>query len=587
TTPLYPDFQAWESHYSKLKATPDPLAPFRSTLCQGPEQVRKSLETLFQTERDIVKLYTYAHLRHDKDIAADQPKQAYQRALGLLHMFNEQTAWFEPEMLSLSEATWSTYLQSEVLKPYQHHLEKIYRMKPHTLSADQELLLAAAGRSLQATHLAFSALNDADLNFGQVKDNTGNIHELTHGSFSMFLQSYDRTLRKNAFQNMLKTYQKHENTLCELLHGQTQKHLFHARTRHFSSCLEASLYPHQIDFSVYRNLIETVNANLSTLHRYMELRKQLLNVNTLHLWDMHVPLTQQQERTYSYATAEELVIASVAPLGASYQESLRKGLQQERWVDRFENQNKRSGAYSSGCFDSHPYILMNYKGNLRDVFTLAHEAGHSMHTAHSCTHQPYHFSSYPIFLAEVASTFNEDLLTRHLLATTQDPNEKLYILNQKIDDLRSTFFRQAMFAEFELWLHETAENSTPITPELINATYLELNRKYFGPTVSIDAEIAHEWARIPHFYYNFYVYQYATGVSAALCLSDRVMNGGQTERDAYLSFLSGGSSQPPLTLLKQAGVDLSTPAPIEAMIGTFNSLVSEFEEVSKISSQVI
>jgi oligoendopeptidase F len=452
------------------------------------------------------------------------------------------------------------------------------RLRDHTLSAKEEELLALGGNALSASQKAFSALNDADLDFGTVIDSEGNEHTLTHGSYQLLLRSPDRVLRKNAFEALHQRFSNHGNTIAELLNGQVQAHLFQARAHRYPSCLDAALYPKNVDTTVYHSLIEAVQNKLPLLHKYTRLRKRVLGVKELHMYDLYCPLVPDADVKMDYTEAEQLVIDSVAPLGEEYQSLLRKGLQQEHWVDRFENKNKRSGAYSSGCYDSMPYILMNYKGLLRDTFTLAHEAGHSMHSLLSRTHQAYQYSDYPIFLAEVASTFNEELLAHHLLNKTEDPKVRAYLLNERIEDLRGTLLRQTMFAQFELAIHQKAEEGEPLTPKTLSAIYQQLSSDFFGPDVVIDDEITIEWARIPHFYYNFYVYQYATGISTALALSKLVLEGGEKEREQYLSFLKGGCSKFPLDQLRCAGVDLSTPEPVETALELFGRLVDELEE---------
>ena len=584
---LFSSPEAWDESLRLFVPNPQQsphwptLHAFQGTLAQGAEQVRQTLDQLMNIERQLSKLYTYAHLRHDEDITNPAFKNRYELIMRLAHAFAQETAWFQPELLSLSEGELDSYLASPYLADYKFYLQKIIRMKKHTLSQENEQLLALAGQALQTSYKTFSALNDADFKFGEVLDSQGTARPLSHGTYGLYVRDQDRVLRERAFKHYHHQFSTYENTLAELLNGQVQSHLFNARARHFSSCLESALFPKNIDTSVYHALIQAVHERLDSLHRYMNLRKKILQLKELHLWDVYVPLTSAVDIRMSYPEAEKIVIESVKPLGSHYQESLQKGLQEQRWVDRYENQNKRSGAYSSGCFDSMPYILMNYKDVLRDVFTLAHEAGHSMHSLYSHQSQPYQYSDYPIFLAEVASTFNEDLLTRLLIDRCQDPHEKIFLLNQKIEDIRGTLFRQTMFAEFELLIHQHVEQHIPLTPQLLKQEYRRLNELYFGPDTVIDEEIDIEWARIPHFYYNFYVFQYATGISAALALANKVVNGDQKDRDDYLSFLKGGSSKYPIDMLKMAGIDMTSPAPVKAAIDTFDKLLKELEELLK------
>jgi oligoendopeptidase F len=575
---IYHSPKEWETEFSKLindENSPPwkDLSNFKGRLGESPETLRQLLEISDDLSRKLTKLYTYAHLRHDEDIANDAHKTAYNRILAVFHDFAEATSWIQPELLSIDQKTLDKLIQSPALADYKFHIEKCVRVKKHMLPPEEEKLLAMAAKAMQSPHKAFSAINDADFKFGTIVDKTGKEHQLTHGSYGLFLREHDRTLRENAFKTLQGKYLSYENTLTELLNGQVQEHIFNAKARHYESSLDAALFPKNIDTSVYHSLITAVNDNLHHLHRYIDLREQVLNIGPLHLYDMYVPLISAINIRMNYKDAEEIVIESVAPLGAEYQNLLRKGLKDQRWVDRFENKNKRSGAYSSGCYDSMPFILMNYRELLRDVFTLAHEAGHSMHSLYSHTHQPYHYGDYPIFLAEVASTFNEELLMRLMLERAKSKEERIFLINEKIEDIRGTLFRQTMFAEFELWLHETAEKNIPLTPKLLSEAYRDLNRRYFGPNVIIDKEAEIEWARIPHFYYNFYVFQYATGISAALALAERVCKGGAKEREDYLSFLKAGCSRYPIEILEGAGVDMRSPTPVASAIKKFGSLV--------------
>ncbi len=582
---LYPSHEDWEQAFqsfaSQAQQTPSwpALHAYQGTLQRNPEQVRNALDLMMTIDRELSKLYTYAHLRHDEDIANPNFKKSYEQILTLAHAFAQETAWFQPELLTLADDLLESYLEAPILTAYRFYLEKMIRIKKHTLSSENEKLMALAGQALQTSYKAFNAISDADFKFGSVLDSKGEEKPLSHATYSLYIRDQDRTLRERAFKHYHKKYLKYENTLCELLSGQVQNHLFQARSRHYSSCLEAALFPKNIPTSVYHALIQAVSEQTPVLHRYMDLRKRILKLDQLHLYDIYVPLTSAIDIRLSYQEAEDIVIESVAPLGPEYQSFLAQGLKDQRWVDRYENRNKRSGAYSSGCFDSMPYILMNYKDLLRDVFTLAHEAGHSMHSLYSRRTQPYQYSDYPIFLAEVASTFNEDLLGRLLIDRCQNPIEKIFLLNQKIEDIRGTLFRQTMFAEFELLIHQFVEKGTPLTPHLLKQEYRQLNYKYFGPHVVIDEEIDIEWARIPHFYYNFYVFQYATGISAALALSDKVVNGDDKDREDYLSFLKGGSSQYPIDMLKMAGIDMESPAPVKAAILKFDRLLTELDHL--------
>ncbi|MBU6447041.1 MAG: oligoendopeptidase F, partial [Verrucomicrobia bacterium] len=475
-------------------------------------------EVYLGTQRKLEKLHTYAHLRMDEDLGNDASKNNFGRIMALIHEFSLETSWIEPEFLSLNEEQFQKVMNDAALKPYRFYLQKIGRMRPHTLTPEQEALLALSGKALDASSRAFGALNNADLTFQPALDAKGNEHPLTTGSYLSYLRESDRTLRKTAFENLHRGYEAHANTLCELIQGQVESHLFMARARKFKSCLEAALFPNQVDTAVYENLIASVRKGLPLMHEYVALRKKLLKLPDVHAYDLYVPLVEDAVSHMDYEEAREMVIASVAPLGENYQNALKKGLYQDRWVDVYENVRKRSGGYSSGCYDSMPYILMNYHGTLNDVLTLAHEAGHSMHSLLSRSRQPYVYAQYPIFVAEVASTFNEQLLLQHLEKKVKSKKEKAFLINYQIEGIRGTIFRQTLFAEFELQLHKWAEEGIPLTPGLLKKRYAELNREYYGPELVLDPELEIEWARIPHFYYNYYVYQYATGLSAALSL---------------------------------------------------------------------
>lgn len=582
---LYPSTDAWEKDFALFKGEENSphwpkLASFRHRLGSSLPIFVEALDTFFTLARNLEKLYTYAHLKHDEEITDTLHKEMLERSQILLQQFSEEISWIEPEIFTIPETTLSKYIEDPSFEKYRFHLEKILRLKAHILSPKEEELIAAASRALQTPYKAFSSINNADFKFPSVKDVRGNPLELTHGRYQLYLQSRDRILRENAFKTLHGKYSEYENTLCDLIQGQLLSHQFEARVRKYNSCLEASLKPKNIEVAVYHSLISAVRENISALHSYIDLRKELLGLDPLYLYDMSVPLTKELDIHFDYNEAERLVIESVKPLGQFYQEQLQKGLLDERWVDRFENKNKRSGAYSSGCFDSQPYVLMNFKGIIRDVFTLAHECGHSMHSLLSRRTQPYHYADYPIFVAEVASTFNEELLFQLLLQRAKGKEEQIYLLTSRIDDIKATLFRQTQFAEFELLIHEWVEQNIPLTPELLKTEYRKLNQFYFGDAVHIDDTIDIEWARIPHFYYNFYVYQYATGISASIALAKRVLNGTEKERDAYLSFLKGGCSHYPIDLLKMAGVDMTTTEPVKAAIFHFKDLVSQLRKLS-------
>lgn len=581
---LYPNIESWNQEFLSVFESPSmphwpSIASFSGRLNEGAQIVKSAVEQMLAIHRKLTALYTYAHLKQDENLADPVCKTALGRITTALHQFNQETSWFEPELLSLSDKAIEDILNSPALQDYRHYLKSMIRLKPHTLSKNEEGILAAASQTLITPYKTFSALNDADFKFPEVQDSQGKPHPLTHGQFMVYIRHEDRTLRKNAYHAYHEQFKKYQNTFGEILSGQIRNDLFQSHCRKYGSSLESFLNRNNIPLSVYHTLIETVNRRLDGLHRYMNLKKRILNLDTMHLYDASAPITPNVDIRMSFDEAVDHIIDSVAVLGQEYQDTLAKGLKQQRWVDRYENANKRSGAYSGGCFDSMPYILMNYHGLLRDVFTLAHEAGHSMHSYYSRQYQPYHYSDYSIFVAEVASTFNEELLMRQLLKTRINKTEQIFLIHQKLEDIRGTLFRQTMFAEYELRLHVLSENQTPLTPELLTSEYQQLNEKYFGPGVMIDPSGMIEWARIPHFYYNFYVYQYATGISAALALHDRVSKGGTKDREDYLNFLKSGSCTYPIDVLKIAGVDMTSPGPVFSALDVFEGLLDQLEEL--------
>lgn len=582
--PLYHSLQEWEKDYQSLTNEKDnplkKLLSYKGRLTEGSSVCYECIELLMSVDRKLSKLYTYAHLRHHEDVAHPEHKKAEGLARLVYFDFQKASSWIEPELVQLPKETLDRLLKDKQLSPYRLYLEKIIRLKPHTLSSDQEEIMSLAAKALQAPREVFSAYNNADIVFDKVEDENGAFHDLSQGSYHFYMQSKDRVLRKNAFEGLHKQYKNFENTISEMLQGQVQTHLFSAKARHYKNCLEAALFPHRIDTQVYHALIDTVKANSDVMHRYVSFRKKHFNLDTVHGYDMHVSCVADVSFKFDFEEAVAIVVDAVKVLGKEYQQALERGFKEQRWVDRYENARKRTGAYSSGCYDSHPYILMNYQGTISDVLTLAHEAGHSMHSFFSNKHQPYQYSNYTIFVAEVASTFNEELVFRSLLEKLKSPQEKLFLINKKMDSIRSTLFRQTLFAEFELKIHTLAEEGTPLTPLVFKELYKELNQQYYGKEFCSDDLIQYECLRIPHFYSNFYVYQYATGISAAQALVEKVIREG--DASSYLKFLSSGSSDYSLDLLKLAGVDMLDKRPVEVAIGEFAKLFKELEHYLQI-----
>ena len=557
----------WEKNYQEMLKKANSgwkeVLEGKGKLGESEKRVEKTLDTYFETTRELEKLYTYAHLNKDVDLTNNFFKEMYDKIEALFHDFSHKTAWIESEILLLKQIA---------IPKYAFYLQKLQDQKAHILSTDKEEILALAGQMKSAPQKAFSLLNNADLRFPDVLDSKGESYELTHATYHKYMKGQDRVLRENAFKALHETYHQFENTISELVAGQVQTHIFTKKVRGYESCLDAALGPHHIPTAVYRTLIEAARENLKPLHDYVKMRKEILGVKELHYWDLMVPLVKDCDRLFPYEEAVRIVIDSVAILGEEYCGRLEDGLKQNRWVDVYENKGKRSGAYSSGCYDSMPYILLNYQGTITDLLTLSHEAGHSMHSLYSNKGQPYHYAHYPIFLAEIASTFHERLTYEHLLSKMGSENERQYVINQQLEGIRTTFFRQAMFAEFELKIHELLENQIPLTPDRLKEEYSKLNRDYFGPDLVIDEELSFEYMRIPHFYYNFYVYQYATGIAAAYALVDQVKAEGPKE---YLAFLSSGGSGYPVDLLKKAGLDICKKESLQGLLTFWKNLLAK------------
>ena len=578
--PLYSGMDEWKTALQKeLLLDYDALvAKYKSAPKLTAAELRSLLDQYHEWDRNLDKLHTWAHLYHDQDVENDEGQQAVQTVTARRHSFFEAMAWIDSKIIGHDTAEIETFLAAPELAPYARSLSILLRNKPHTLSSEQESLLSLSGRATATAHAAYATMTDGDFVFPCVKDAEGRDRPLSHAAYYRYMQSSDRVLRKNAFHAYHEPFRQYENTFAELLHGEVLSHVFYAKARHYPSCLAASLDPLNIPVSVYHNLIQTVHSHVDLLHRYVHVIKQYQQLDEVHIYDL-APIAGPQTASYSYDAAVALVLEACQPLGSDYVNHLKAGLTTDRWVDRYENAHKRSGAYSGGCYDSPPYMLVNFSGTLNDVYTLIHESGHSMHSALSRS-RPYHQSQYPIFVAEVASTFNESLLSYLLLQKSAGEKElQIHLIKEKIDSLRSLLFRQTLFAEFELFIHEQAEQGLPVTAKILKEKYLELYAFYYGDELVIDDVLGVEWARIPHFYYDFYVYQYATGASAAHALARRVVQGGEEAREAYLSFLKAGRSQDPIDLLRTAGVDMTTPKPIEEALAEFGRLLDRFEEL--------
>ena len=579
-TPLFRDDAAWERAYKKLEKMIGGFEQFRGRLGESAEVLRACFEFEVVFEKQAEALGSYAHLKTTEDVANNTYQGLLARYIRLATRSNEAASYIAPEIRAIPLKKMEEYLKSPVLKPFRFSLEKLLRYRKHILSAKEERILAMQGEVADTADKVFSQLNDADLKFGQIKDERGVTVELTQSSFRSLLESPKREVRKEAFNKFYATYEAHENTLAATLSSSVLHDLYHARVRNHPSAIEAALFGDRVPVSVYENLITAVRGNLDTLYRYFDVRKKALKLKDLHFYDTYAPIVPTARANTPYSHAVDMVITALAPLGTDYCRTLENGLTRGRWVDRYENQGKRSGAFSSGGYTSPPYILMNYKEDVLDhVFTLAHEAGHSMHTHYSAENQTFQDYHYTIFVAEVASTFNEQLLNAHLLKSVRDKKTRARLINREIDEIRGTLIRQTMFAEFEKNIHAIAEEGIPLTLEQLRAEYRVLLDAYFGPRFVIDDTLSLECFRIPHFYSAFYVYKYATGLAAAIALSRQVLSGGTEERDRYLAFLKSGGSNYPLDLLRTAGVDMETPDPINATMEHFRELVAELEEL--------
>jgi oligoendopeptidase F len=575
---LFADDQAWEDGFRRYERRITGFEKFRGKL-GDPLVLAKCLAFDGQQDRLGERLGVYAFLR----TAEDQTNSGHQRMLGRFQNAATRAAqaasFIRPELLALPAARLNRLLSHKALKFYRLLLERLIRFKPHTLGKNEEELLAMQGEMAQAASRAFRQLHDADLKFGFVTNENGERVELGNATFAQLLHSPKRTVRREAFQQYYVQFAAHENTLAATLNGSILKDVYYARVRRYPSSLDAALFPDNVPRTVYDNLIETVHRHLPAVHHYYEVRRRKMRLKDLHMYDTYVPILSDLEVHRTWDQAVAMVLAALEPLGRDYCRVLEQGLQ-NRWCDRFPNLGKQSGAFSCGSYDANPYILMNYKPQvLDDVFTLAHEAGHSMHSYLSARKQPFAYYDYTIFVAEVASTFNEQLLSARLLAEARSDRERAYLINREVDGIRGTIVRQTMFAEFEKATHALAESGEPLTVQALKDIYRGLLEQYFGPEFVLDPELSLECLRIPHFYRSFYVYKYATGLSAAIALSQRVLRGGQPELDDYLGFLQAGCSQDPLDLLRAAGVDMASPEPIHTALEHFARLVQQLDEL--------
>jgi oligoendopeptidase F len=574
---IYADNDQWERDFNKVKQLSGEIVKFKGTLSHSAKQLFLCLKFAEKLQSLNDKVFVYARMRRDEDNTNPVYQDLTSRAMSLNTEVYAAVSFIIPEIISMPEEKLRGFLENhKELKIYTQYIDDILRQKQHILSEREEEILALSAEIANAPSDIFTMINNADIKFPSIKDETGTEVEVTKGRYIKFLESRDRRVRKDAFHALYSSYKRQKNTIASTLSSSVKKDKFYATVRRYNSSIEASLDADNIPVKVYDNLINTVGKNLSLLHRYLELRKKALKLDELHMYDLYVPIVEESRKDIPYREALALVEKGLEPLGKEYLGYLRNAFE-SGWIDVYENQGKTSGAYSWGTYLTHPYVLLNYQGTIKDVFTIAHEMGHAMHSFYTNKAQPYIYSDYRIFVAEVASTVNESLLMNYLLENTNDKNEKAYLLNHYLEEFRGTLFRQVMFAEFEKIIHSSAERGEALTTQTLNKIYRGLNEKYFGSGTVIDEDIEMEWARIPHFYSSFYVYKYATGFSAAIYLSQQILNEGKQAVERYMEFLSGGSSDYPLELLKKAGVDLSKPQPVQDALDVFGQVLSEME----------
>ncbi|WP_348664210.1 oligoendopeptidase F [Chlamydiifrater volucris] len=578
-TQMFPNVEAWREAFSSLSQDQSSTISQKKYTLSDPNSVKQLLENLFTRQRAVEKLYVYAHLAYDQDITNKESGENYKAITLFYTQFSEEISWIRPALVHLPLETIEVLRSAPQLSNYKFYLEKIFRAAEHTGTEREEAIIASSMSALDATMKAFSSLNDSEIPFGQATDSKGESHPVSHALASLYMQSTDRELRKSTYFSQRERYLNYKHTFSNLLFGRVNAHWFLAKASKFSSCIEAALFTNNIPVDVYTNLIESVKSNINTTSRYYRIKKKALGLDTFFAYDIYAPISESTKKKYSYEEAVALTLEALQPLGKDYLNKLHQGITTDRWVDRYENLNKRSGAYSSGCYDSMPYILLNYTGTVYDVSVLAHEAGHSMHTLYSVLNQSYQNAQYPIFLAEIASTLNEMLLMQHLIKMAESKDEKISLITRTLDTIFATLVRQTMFADFEYQIHSAVEKGIPLTPDFLSLTYGNLLKGYYGDSICWPEDIAIEWARIPHFYYNFYVYQYATGIIASLSFAERILSGEEGSLDDYLTFLKSGGSNFPLDILKNSGLDMSSIKPSEKAFSFITKLLNELEQL--------
>lgn len=574
---MYSSKDEIEKDISKVKNLIQEVKEYKGKLSESKENLYKVLNISENASRIVQNLYVYTHMKQHEDTRINDNQGRATKTEMLSTDLGVATSYIVPEILAIEENKLNEYLKDEKLSFYTKYIKDILRDKPHTLSEREEEILAATSELSTVPENVYDMLAYADMEFPEIEDEEGNKVKLSHSNYSLFIKSKNSRVRKDAFEGEFSTYEKYKNTFASTLYGGIKSEIFYAKTRKYNSAIEASLFSDDVSLDVYNNLISAIDESLPILNKYVELKKKFLGLNEIHMYDLYVPLTDKFDMDIPYDKAQNIILDALKPLGEEYLKVVKSAFD-EGWIDVYDNEGKKGGAYSWGSYDSHPYILMSYKNDLNSLFTLIHELGHSVHSHYSRTSQPFLYSDYKIFVAEVASTLNELLLINYLLENSKSKDETIYLLNYYLEQFRTTVHRQTMFAEFEKIVHAKVEDGEPLTADEFTDIYYKLNEKYYGKSAIVDKQIGIEWARIPHFYSNFYVYKYATGFSAASALSQQILSEGSTAVDRYINFLKSGGSEYPLEQLKSAGVDMAKKESIEEALNVFGSLVNRLEK---------
>lgn len=578
-TKIYKDEKEWQKDFDDVKEKILKVLEYKDSFLSNGKKLYEYLKYDEEVSRKLEKIYYYAHLNYDADTLDEKYKVMTNKVSDLFTKYNELSSFVVPEILKLDEEKLNTfYKDEEKLEDYRFSIENIYRFKNHTLDEEKEKMLSNLSKCLSNPEETYEALTDSDFEYDYITDEKGNKVKFNESNYSLFIKSKDRSVRKRAFEMLHNKYKKYIRTITSTYKGEVETNVVLAKIRNYDSAISASLYSDNVPVDIYNNLIKVVNDNMDVLYDYYDLKREILSLDRLHMYDTYVEIINKIDKKYSFDEAKEIVMEALSILGDKYIKNLKKAFD-EKWIDIYHSKGKRSGAYSSGNFDVNPYVLLNFEGTLNDVSTLAHELGHSMHTYLSCKNNPYQYSSYEIFVAEVASTVNELLLANYMLKNSKNKEEKLAIINHILDLYKATLYRQTMFAEFEKETHKLREKGEVLTSDLLSNTYYNLVKKYFGPNVLCDDLIKYEWARIPHFYYNFYVYKYATGISAASYIVDGILNNKEGALENYMKFLKSGGSMYPLDELKIAGVNLNSKSVILSAIKTFEKYLKEFKDI--------